>query len=231
MIMTLSIPLISCICITKDRPELLQKAINCFKSQNYMNKELVISFPKNDTSTKKIIAQEQHTTLKILSIERDEDVSLGEARNQAIKKSNGEYVCTWDDDDWYHPSRISYQYNSIQNKGEGYQASILTRILLYDETNEEAYYSFNYAWEGTILCRKVILLQNQYSHSNLGEDSHVIRFLSSRKQLLLLDQAPFLYIYIHHGKNTWNYERFKFFMSNSERLKGEEKEQILNYLN
>lgn len=229
--MTLSTPLISCICITNNRPELLQKAINCFKSQNYINKELVVSYPKNDTSTKKVIAQEQNELLKILAIEREPEVSLGEARNQAIKRSNGEYVCTWDDDDWYHPSRVSYQYNSIQNKGDGYQASILTRILLFDETKKEAYYSFNYTWEGTILCRKVMLLQNQYSLIDKGEDSHVIRFLSSKKQLLLLDQAPFLYIYIHHGKNTWNYERFKFFMSKSELLKGEEKEQIINYLN
>ncbi|WGQ08886.1 glycosyltransferase [Pedobacter gandavensis] len=229
--MTLSSPLISCICVTDNRPELLQKAINCFKSQNYLNKELVISYPKNDHLSKKVISNEQNTTLKIMSIEREEDCSLGEARNQAIKKSNGEYVCTWDDDDWHHPSRISYQYNSIENKGEGYQASILTRILLYDEIKNETYYSFNYTWEGTILCRKVILLQNQYRHSNQGEDSHVIGFLRSKKQLLLLDQAPFLYIYIHHGKNTWNYDRFKFFMSNSLLLKGEEKEQVLSFMN
>lgn len=229
--MMLSSPLISCICITNNRPELLQKAIDYFKSQNYLNRELIISFPRNDTSTKEVITHEQNAMTKILGIEREDNISLGEARNQAIKKSNGEYVCTWDDDDWYHPSRISYQYNSIQNKGEGYQASILTRIFLYDETKDQAYYSFNYPWEGTILCRKVILLQNQYSLSNKGEDSHVIRFLSSRKQLLLIDNAPFLYIYKHHGKNTWNYERFEFFMSNSELLKGEDKKHIIDYIN
>lgn len=229
--MTLSNPLISCICITDNRPDLLQKAINCFKSQNYQNKELVISYPQNDKVSKKVISYEQNAMLRILSIERVEGSSLGEARNEAIRKSNGEYICTWDDDDWYHPSRISYQYNSIQNKGEGYQASILTRILLYDETKNETYYSFNYTWEGTILCRKTILLQNQYRHSNQGEDSHVIGFLRSRKQLLMLNQVPFLYIYIHHGKNTWNYERFEFFMANSHHLEGEEKEQVLNFMN
>lgn len=229
--MTCAIPLISCICITDKRPDLLQKAINCFKSQNYLNKELVISYPKNDRLSKKVILDEQNAELKILSIERENDTSLGEARNQAIKKSNGEYVCTWDDDDWYHPSRISYQYNSIQNKGEGYQASVLTRILLHDQTKNETYYSFKYTWEGTILCNKELLLQNQYRHSNQGEDSHVIRFLSARKQLLMLDQVPFLYIYIHHGKNTWNYERFEFFISNSLLLEGEDKQEVLSILN
>lgn len=229
--MTLSIPLISCICITDKRPDLLQKAINCFKSQNYLNKELVISYPKNDLLSKKVISDEQNAQLKILSIEREKDTSLGEARNQAIKKSNGEYVCTWDDDDWYHPSRISYQYNSIQNKGEGYQASVLTRILLHDQTKNETYYSFKYTWEGTILCKKELLLQNQYRHSNQGEDSHVIGFLRAKKQLLMLDQVPFLYIYIHHGKNTWNYERFEFFISNSLLLEGEDKKEVLSILN
>lgn len=229
--MTLPTPLISCICITSNRPVLLQKAINCFKSQNYLNKELIISYPKNDNSTKKLITQEQNEMLKILAIEREQDISLREARNQAIKESNGEYVCIWNDDDWYHPSRISYQYNSIQNKRDGYQASILTRILLFDETKKAAYSSFNCTWEGTILCSKVILMQNQYPINDNGEDSHLIQFLSSRKQLLLLDQAPFLYIYIYHGKNTWNYKRFEFLISKSRLLKGEENDQIINYLN
>lgn len=225
-----SYPLISCICITNNRPELLQKAINCFKSQNYLNKELVVSFPNTDTSTKKLLNRSQNNDVRIFPIEREEEESLGNARNQAIKKCHGDYVCIWDDDDWYHPSRISYQYNSIQNKGEGYQASILSRILLFDTTKKEAYYSFPYTWEGTILCRKVILLQNQYTNSNKGEDSHVIRFLSSKKQLLRLEEAPFLYIYIYHGKNTWEYRHFEFFLSRSELLKGEDKDQVIGYL-
>jgi len=223
-------PLISCICITNNRSELLQNAIDCFESQNYTNKELVISYPKKDTATKNIIESLQHSELRILAIERDDTESLGNARNQAIIKCRGEYVCIWDDDDWYHSSRLSFQFNSMQEKGQGYQASILTRILLYDTISKQVYLSFPYPWEGTILCRKVILLQNQYKNSNIAEDSHVVRFLSSRNLLFSIEHVPFLYVYVYHGNNTWNYKHFEGFLSKSELITGEDSEHILGLL-
>lgn len=227
-IMTTNYPLISCICITNNRSELLQKAIDCFKSQNYPNKELVISYPKKDISTKNMI--QNYRDLSILSIEREDTESLGNARNHAIVKCKGEYVCIWDDDDWYHSSRLSFQFNSMQEKGQGYQASILTRILLYDTTSKQVYLSFPYPWEGTILCRKVILLQNQYKNTNIAEDSHVVRFLSSRNLLFQIDHVPFLYVYIYHGNNTWNYKHFESFLTKSELITGEDSEHILRLL-
>lgn len=225
-----SYPLISCICTTDNRPDLLQKAINCFKSQNYLNKELVISFPKKDGSSRKVIAEDQNSMLNILCVEREENSSLEDAKSQAIKKSTGEYICTWDDSDWHHPSRISYQYNSIQNKGEGYQASVLSRILLYDATQNKAYSSLNDSWEGTLLCRKTILTQHQYNNDTV-KNSSVIELLQSKKQLLLLDQAPFLYIYIHYGTAIWKHQNLEFLMSQSQHLKEEEKENMLQYMN
>lgn len=228
--MSINYPLISCICVTNNRPELLKNAIGCFESQNYLNKELVISYPKKDTLTKRVIEGLQNSGLNILTIEREDTESLGNARNQAIIKSKGEYVCIWDDDDWYHSSRLSFQFNSMQEKGQGYQASILTRILLYDTTSKQVYLSFPYPWEGTILCRKVILLQNQYKNSNIAEDSHVVRFLSSRNLLFKIEHVPFLYVYIYHGNNTWNYKHFEAFLSKSELITGEDSEHILGLL-
>jgi glycosyltransferase involved in cell wall biosynthesis len=228
--MTTNYPLISCICITNNRPELLKKAIDCFESQNYPNKELVISYPKKDVSTKRILENNSHSDLRILSIEREDEESLGNARNQAIIKCKGEYVCIWDDDDWYHSSRLSFQFNSIQEKGQGYQASVLTRILLYDTTTKKAYLSFPHYWDGTILCRKVILLQNQYKNSNIAEDSHVVHFLASKNLLFKIDNVPFLYVYVYHGNNTWNYEHFEIFLSKSELITGEDSEHILGLL-
>lgn len=228
--MTPNYPLISCICVTNNRPELLQKAINCFESQIYPNKELVISYPKMDTSTRNVIKNHQDSDLRILTIEREDEESLGNARNQAIIKCRGEYVCIWDDDDWYHSSRLSFQFNSMQERGQGYQASILTRILLYDTTTKQVHLSFPYPWEGTILCRKVILLQNQYKNSNIAEDSHVVRFLSSRNLLFKIDHVPFLYVYVYHGNNTWNYKHFEAFLSKSELITGDDSKHILGLL-
>lgn len=214
--MNQSYPLISCICVTSNRPEQLKKAISCFATQNYPNKELMISYPKNDLPSKEVIENiRQNDSLKIMQIERPIDESLGNARNNLIAKCSGDYVCIWDDDDWYHPSRLTYQFNSMQIVGQRYQASVLSQILLYNAITERAYQSFSYTWDGTILCRKEILLQNQYANANLGEDTHVITFLSGRKLLYQIENAPFLYFYIYHGTNSWNYKHFEYFMNKS----------------
>lgn len=223
-------PLISCICITNRRPVLLEKAISYFISQNYPNKEMVISYPKRDKLSRELIKNYQNQEIQLISMEREEEESLGYARNQAIAKSNGDYVCTWDDDDWYHSSRLSFQFNSMQTKGSGYQASVLTRIILFDVISQQAYLSFPYTWDGTILCKKEVLMQNQYGYTNKAEDTHVIKFLSSKKMLFHIEDAPFLYVYIYHGKNTWDYKHFEYFTSKSEVLSEEIRKKLMELL-
>jgi len=220
--MSISYPLISCICITNNRPNLLEKAIQCFESQNYINKELVISYPKGDLLTKQLIDQYKLIgDVNILALERETDVSLGNARNQAIYKSHGDYICIWDDDDWYHSSRLFFQFNSLKTEGPSFQASILTRIFLYDYTTHLAYLSFPYHWDGTLFCRKEMILQNQYANLNYAEDTHVVPFLDKRKMLAHIDQSPFLYIYTYHGSNTWPYDHFEIFIKRSHLLTAE----------
>lgn len=229
--MSQSYPLISCICVTSNRPKQLEKAITCFAAQNYPNKELVISYPKNDLLSNQVVENARNDeTLKIMLVERPADESLGNARNHLIAKCSGDYVCIWDDDDWYHPSRLTYQFNSMQIVGQRYQASVLSRILLYDTSTKKAYHSFPYTWDGTILCRKEILLQNQYANANRGEDTHVITFLSGRKLLYQINDAPFLYVYIYHGANTWDYKHFEHFINKSELLDEELTDSILKMI-
>jgi glycosyltransferase involved in cell wall biosynthesis len=217
--MKLTHPLISCICITNNRPALLLRAVACFESQNYPNKELVISYPDNDIETKELIQQLlKNDELKIFQIIRPAEESLGNARNNAIAKCHGDFICIWDDDDWYHPSRLSFQFNSMQTLGHGYQASILTQVLLYDHITQKAYLSFPYTWDGSILCRKEIILQNQYANRDKGEDTHIIKFLDGRKLLHYIPNMPYLYVYIYHGANTWDYAHFDYFLGKSEVL-------------
>lgn len=226
-----SYPLISCICVTNNRPKLLKKAIACFESQNYPNKELVISFPKSDHLTKQIIEQAlTGNSIRIYQIIRQVTDSLEEARNEAVAKCTGDYVCIWDDNDWYHESRLTYQFNSMQSLGHGYKASILTRILLYDLTTKQAYLSFTYPWDGSILCRREILMQNQCSNNQKGEDNQVIQFLSAKKLLWHIEEVPFLYIYVYHGDKTWNDDHFEYFLKKSELLDEDITQNIRNLL-
>ena len=212
-------PLISCICVTNNRTKFLRRAIRCFNVQNYPNKELIISFPRKDENTRTFLKEETvEYEANIIQIEREDRESVGNARNQAISKCRGDYICVWDDDDWYHASRLSFQYNSMQTTGIGYHASVLTRLLMFDYVTKKAYLSFYHSWENTLLCRKEIIFQNQYAHQNKGEDTHIIKFLDGKKFLHHIEDAPFLYIYVYHGENTWDYEHYKYLINKSEIL-------------
>jgi len=230
--MNINPPKISCICITNNRSSLLQKAIKCFDEQDYANKELVISYPKDDKNTKAIIQQLlSEGRFDILAIERPETELLGNARNDAIHKCRGTYVCIWDDDDWHHPTRLSYQINSLQTTGKKYEASILYRIFLYDYTTKLAYLSFPYHWDGTLLCRKEMLMHNQYADKNKGEDSQIVPFMEKKGMLAHIDESPYLYIYTYHGNNTWPYDHFMYFIGKSILLNDEYNSHVNNLIN
>lgn len=191
----------------------------CFRSQDYPNKELLISFPRKDKLTPHVIDRIiASNDIGVIKVQRDDEISLGDARNQAIAMSNGEYFCTWDDDDWYHNNRLSYQIHYLLDPVAKFKASILNQLILFDSITRRAYLSFLYPWENTLLCRKDIFNNYGYSNKDRGEDSTIIDLLDGSQQLLHLGGAPFLYIYIYHDQNTWGYSHFKTFMNRSELL-------------
>lgn len=227
--MNQSYPLISCICITNNSPGQLKKAISCFADQNYPNKELAISYLKNDVRSKEIIENiRQKDILKIVPVEHTGDEPLEKAKIHVITKCTGDYVCIWDEDDWYHPSRLMFQFNSMQIIGERYQASVLSRIMLYDTGTKKVYHSFPRNWDGTLLCRKEIFLLTPYTKD--GENTSITAFLSGRKILCQIDDAPFLYIHIYHGANIHDDKHFESFMKQSELLAEEPSNKVIKLI-
>ena len=196
-------PLISCICITQSRTALLLKAIVSFDTQNYPNRELVISYPKDDLETKHLIDEILLVSdLRIVRVERNGSESLGTARNNAIAKCNGDYICLWDDDDWYHARRLAHQYNTMLIKGQFRKASILTRVMLYDTNTQLGYLSFPYLWCGSLLCKKDLILKHPFANSDVIEDAPVVKYLESKKLLHYIAIVLFLSICLSWKKCT-----------------------------
>ena len=205
-------PLISCICITNNRTELLLRAIVCFDAQSYPNRELVISYPKSDGNTKALINQILSISeLRILPVERDEHLSIGTAKNQAIAQSKGEYICLWDDDDWYQIKRLAHQFNNMKTLFSFREACVLTQILSYDSIKQEAYHIYNYNFAGTLLCKKEILSEHPFLDTSIGEDAAIIQYLKSNHYLHYINDSSFLYIFVYHGKNEMDYFQYSYF--------------------
>lgn len=200
--------LISCVCVTRKKPELLKRSIECFLAQTYSEKELIILYEDDDEATESCVGKgfPPESGIRLFRVPAYPKMALGELRNVAIKIARGEYVCQWDDDDWYHVNRLEEQYNKLFS--EGRHGCILTQWLVFDSVTTTAYISNVRMWEGSILCRKSVLQQKAYEDKPLGEDTATIEYLASRNSLFLLHEMPGLYIYVYHGNNSWNYEHW-----------------------
>lgn len=217
-------PLISCLCVTRGRLSLLARAIECFRAQNYPHKELIVVYEADDIETFTFLKGISNDEIKPHVIAVEPKRSLGELRNLSIEIASGEFICQWDDDDWYHPERLTKQLASAlrQNKA----ASILPRWLIHQRDSDKVYCSNVRLWEGSLLCRKNILPANYaYDKKRKGEDSKLIETLFINDQLAIED-FPELYVYCLSGENTWDHAHFEKILSASVELSRQDAEIV-----
>jgi glycosyltransferase involved in cell wall biosynthesis len=210
----MTLPLISCICVTRGRSNLLKRAIRCFNEQTYPNKELIILYEDDDLTTNDFLVTqsvEAFQNIQAIKIPRSNDQHLGRLRNLAIQHASGTYICQWDDDDWYHPERLQYQYKLlIENDVE---ACVLSREIIFDVHTENAYLSCIRNWEGSLLCSKEKALGHPYINLVKGEDTPTIEALRVNRDLYTDTRITPYYVYVYHGTNTWDYTHFKKFFA------------------
>lgn len=200
MALSTSLPLISCICITKNSSVLLHRAVQCFLAQSYPNKELVLLFESDNSATAQHLQTVRYPpSVRVLETVHGEP--LGVLRNYAIKQASGELFCQWDDDDWYHVDRLELQFKAI--KAANAKACVIDRWVLFDSTRGNAFISGRRLWEGSLLCYKDMLSLIQYSPVPQGEDTPLVHFLAANNYLTILENVPYLYCYTFHGKNTF----------------------------
>jgi len=219
-----ALPLVTCLCITRARVELLQRSIACFRRQNYINKELLILCEDDDHSTIEYVKTISDTNIRYHIVPTDNKKTLGELRNLSIELAAGEYFCQWDDDDWYDPRRISKQlYFATKEKKA---ASILPRWLIFSTIENKSFCSHVRFWEGSILCRKDFFHSSHvYKAVSYGEEIFLVQELILRDQAAIID-CPELYIYIYTGKNTWNANHFNSIISVSSPLNDQENKSL-----
>lgn len=104
-------PLITCLCLTRDRREYLAHAIQCFEAQTYTRRELVI-------------VADGLSDLEGLAL-NGFDISVivapgvvGRKRNVGCAAARGSVIAIWDDDDHSAPPRLAYQVGRLREAGK-----------------------------------------------------------------------------------------------------------------
>lgn len=118
-------PLVCAVMLTRDRPELAKRAVECFRAQTYLNKRLLIWNTGDDAS----LQLNSLSEFQVFAAIRNQ--SIGTMRNFATEYAGSllstvqpgllsEYadiIVHWDDDDWSHPNRIAEQVALLQASG------------------------------------------------------------------------------------------------------------------
>lgn len=100
-------PLVSAVIPTRNRPELVCRAVRNALMQTYTNLEIVVVIDGSDPSTVMALKQLDEPRLRVVALE--ENVGGCEARNVGAREAKGEWIALLDDDDEWLPEKIERQ--------------------------------------------------------------------------------------------------------------------------
>ncbi|OYY65628.1 MAG: hypothetical protein B7Y51_02730 [Burkholderiales bacterium 28-67-8] len=216
-------PLVSCLCVTRNRPRLLDRAVRCFLGQSWSLGELLVVFESDDAATRDYLAGITDSRVRAIEVPVEPKLSLGALRNLSVRLSAGDYVCQWDDDDWYRHDRLETQMSALL--ASGLPACVLSRWICLDVPRRRGFVGRHRTWEGSIVCRKDAMLP--YPELAKKEDTPMIEALQEQGKLLLLDR-PEVYVYHFHGGNTWDRAHWVDVVHGARQMKSSEVMQLLD---
>jgi glycosyltransferase involved in cell wall biosynthesis len=111
--MTQSLPKVSVVIATRERPVLLHRAIRRVMEQTYAGEiEVVVVFDQSEPHPIEVDIPANRTLTVIRNTERNP--GLAGARNSGVLATTGEWVAFCDDDDEWLPEKLSRQITALQ---------------------------------------------------------------------------------------------------------------------
>lgn len=204
-------PIVSCLMVTRDRPELVARSVDCFARQRHAARELVI-IDDGDVDLRPIVEPhlEMGQRIRYHRLPARPGVLLGDLRNEAIDRARGEWCLQWDDDEWYHPDRIGAQWRAVAHAGPAAVGVVLRWTLMVVDSSRHGALAYRadagFATPGTVLHRRDAA---RYPSLARAEDSAFLRDLRRAGDVAVLGrEASHLFVRVYHGRNTWDEEHF-----------------------
>ena len=98
--------LVSCIITTKDRPELVIRAVKSVLQQSYRNIELILVDDSDEGGTQESLSQ---FAKQIRYIKNEKSRGACYSRNVGLSEAKGDFIALLDDDDFWMPKKIERQ--------------------------------------------------------------------------------------------------------------------------
>lgn len=206
-------PLISCIMPTADRPAFIPLSVRSFLAQDWPNRELLVVDDGRDAVGDLVAGVPGVRYLRL-----SQRASIGAKRNLACAEARGELIVHWDDDDWYAPSRLSWQAAPIV-AGRADITGLENRFTLRFPAGQfwtvgRGLHQQMFRGDvhgGTLMFRRSIFAQGvRYPEVNLAEDAEFLSDAMRRGHRLAKLENPDVFVYVRHGRNAWQFEPGKF---------------------
>ena len=126
-------PLISVIMNCYNGEKYVKKSIQSLKKQTYSNWELIFWDNISKDNSKKIF--EKSKDKRFFYFKSKKFLNLYDARNQAIKKSKGQYICFLDVDDLWKKNKLQKQVD-FMNKNKMFQIIYSNFYIILEEKNK-----------------------------------------------------------------------------------------------
>jgi glycosyltransferase involved in cell wall biosynthesis len=185
--------MVSAVCITYGRPNLLEEAIECFLRQTFQgDSELVIL---NDMASQELFYE--HPKVRIIN-SPVRFRTIGEKRNACASLSRGDILFPWDDDDIHLPHRIEF---SLEKMGDrDFFNPRKACVWMADGIKKPEGNGFP-----SIACytRSLFDSVRGYAHINSGQDSELEARFKEKTNItttkILDDEVYYLYRWSHTG--------------------------------
>lgn len=188
------LPLVSAIMPIFNRREFASCALQCYYSQTYPNKELIIVEDGHDDIRDLIT---NWTGVHYFRLNGKHTV--GAKRNIACQYAQGEYIAHWDSDDWSAPTRIAEQYR-LMTKAQSAFVGYGSMLFLDDARKIAWLYSGepNYALGTSFFYSKTYWRCHKFPDISEGEDN---AFVQESSNLIAVDAGDRMVARIH-ANNT-----------------------------
>jgi glycosyltransferase involved in cell wall biosynthesis len=198
-------PTVACLMLTKNRPELASKAVECFRRQSYPldRRVLLILDTGDDPRWHSMAPGETDQTSPIQWHQPGLNATgepIGALRNVVATYSlpfRPDILIHWDDDDWSHPERIAEQVMFLQTSGAdcvGYDEMLFWRLSSWEQMRTNSEPRVDSVWDqnptdgeawkysgtplGTSLCYRRRTWQDQpFPLTSYGEDTQWLNSL------------------------------------------------------
>ncbi len=198
--------LVTAIMPTRGRQKWAIQAIDCFMSQTYRDKELLILDDHDEPSFPSGLQIDGVSVLHEAG-----RMTIAMKRNKLAQMALGEIIWTLDDDDWSAPERMADQVHRLQESDKaitGYNS-----ILFHDGERGYRYKGPPTYALGTSLCyRRDWALSNPFQDSPkrvdavsgqfIASDNGVVAEANAQRQLVTVDGGSMIVARMHPGNTS-----------------------------